>query len=248
MKQLTYILFLFLSFQATGQTLVNPYIAKRVTSAPPAPTIPSFITNAYDASEASSITHASNVVSQWNDIIGSNNLTQGTAANRPLWNGTDAILFSWSTASGSDDYMNGLIPGSYSLPVTFYLILNSNSTGTGGTILRNIGAGQALLFHNLGGNTMRGFLGNGGDVAYTNNTQVCVKVVYNGASSSIQINNGTPVTFGTAVTSITDATVGWQGAGPGVTFNAIYRANLVPNGTQDSEIKAYITSKWGITF
>lgn len=232
----------------SGQTLVNPYIAKRVESTPPAGGVPAFITNYYDARVGSSITHASNVVSQWNDLRGSNHLTQATAGQRPLWNGSDGVFFAWSTASGNDDRMTGLEPGPYSLPITFYMVLSANGVAAGNGILRAATPATTILSHDAGSSRIQATLGTTGNASYTTNTQVCVVVIYNGTSSTVRINGGTPATFGNSTSSITDLTLGYIGSGTGWTCNAIYRANTVPNSTENGDMEAYITSEFGITF
>ncbi len=46
----------------------------------------------YDAANVASLTITSNKVSQWNDLMGSFNLTQGTAGSRPLYNASPRTI------------------------------------------------------------------------------------------------------------------------------------------------------------
>lgn len=248
MRKGIYILILFiLPFTAVGQwTAIVGAIS--TPSSAPAGGVPAFITNYYDAREGSSITHASNVVSQWNDLRGSNNLTQSASNNRPLWNGTNGIFFSWSTLAANDDYLTGLEPGPYSLPITFYMVLTANGTAAGNGILKTTTPNTTVLSHDAGSSRIQGVLGTTGNASYTNNTQVCVKVTYNGTSSTLQINSGTIATFGNSTSSFTGLSLGWTGSGTGWTCNAVYRTNKVPNSTENGYMEAYITTEWGITF
>lgn len=82
----------------TAMTLIRAGVSAGGLWTPANLTYPGFW---LDASDASTITHTSNSVSQWNDKSGNDyHFTQATSANRPTWNGTDAI-----TSDGSNDVM-----------------------------------------------------------------------------------------------------------------------------------------------
>jgi len=73
--------------------------ATKASTQPVDPFVPtmagSIVGGWYDATDGATITHASNVVSQWNDKSGNNrHVSQaGATTLRPTWNGTDGIVF-----------------------------------------------------------------------------------------------------------------------------------------------------------
>jgi len=139
----------------------------------------------------SGITEAGSGVSQWDDASGNGyHLKQGTDTNRPSKESDGSILF-----NGSDNNMRA-DAFTFEQPEELYILVNLKSW----TEFRFIFDGEALnsgriqqvtatpeLAIYAGGSVI-------GNVSLTLNTFGILRVVFDGANSLIQLNNGTPVT------------------------------------------------------
>ena len=103
----------------------------------------------FDASDTGTITEALGVVSQWDDKAGSNDVSQGTEANRPTTstiNGNASILFDGSNDVLFNNSVNLATPDS-----TFFLVMTSLSdSGTHYMCTHNNGGANALFFRHVG--------------------------------------------------------------------------------------------------
>jgi hypothetical protein len=132
-----------------------------------------------------------NLVSAWKDCLGSgNDLGDGTNAwTRPIWS-ANGILF-----DGSNDFMK---TAAFTLnqPVTIYIVLKVVSFSAWMTIIDGGTANYGALLERATTPTIGAFAGTNaletGDLAV--NTWGIVTIVFNGASSSIQVDNHDAVT------------------------------------------------------
>jgi len=250
MKQLTYILFLFLSFQATGQTLVNPYIKKRTASAP-APTLPT--TNLwaqYDAHDVASVINTAGKVSQWSDISGnSRHMAQATADRQPNYNGSTAISFDLTGLVQFDDWLDNFMgSANVSRPVTIYLVIQCVAPPSGSIPVLTRGGGTAFINYNSD-YTFTVTPGNGTatTAAVTDNTLLLLKFILNNTATEIQVNNVTPVTFTSTTTSLsTTNRIGGassQTSGSVTIQGAIVYKTGTPN---DTDVKAWADYRYSI--
>lgn len=187
-----------------SSTAAYPFMTKRkglyqprlTTAAAVASWSPAQLTNPvswYDASDTATITASSNAVSQWNDKIGTNHLTQGTGANQPTTgstiNGKNVVTF-----NGTSHWMQKLTTPALSQPGTIWAVFKLSSTA-GSQIFVDGGNGNRWLLWNQGGQTTfqlyaGGFANTGVNTDTSIHSHV---VVFNGASSSYDID-GTPHT------------------------------------------------------
>lgn len=128
-----------------------PYITMAVvneTSETPPPTSPVGTPQAwYDAEDTGSITTVSDAVSQWNDQMGSFNLTQGTAGDRPLYGGGAARTINGITVVEwvSSDFLTSSCPRDDRTSTAFVVGL-SDSTAANRTMLGGSGGDGADQF------------------------------------------------------------------------------------------------------
>lgn len=251
MRYFKYILFLFLSFQATGQTLVNPYIAKRVESAPPAPTLPT--TNLwaqYDAHDVASVVNTAGKVSQWSDISGnSRHMTQATADRQPNYNGSTAISFDLTGLVQFDDWLDNFMgASSVSRPVTMYLVIQCVAPPSGSIPVLTRSGGSAFINYNSDFTfTVTPNNGTATTAAVSDNTLLVLKFILNNTATEIQVNNVTPVTFTSTTTSISSTNriggASSQTSGSVTIEGAIIYKTGTPD---DADVKEWIDWRYGI--
>lgn len=252
MKQITYILFLFLSFQATGQTLVNPYIKKVTASAPPAPTLPT--TNLwaqYDAHDVSSVVNTAGKVSQWSDISGnSRHMTQATADRQPNYNGSTAISFDITGFSMFDDWLDNFMgSANVSRPVTMYLILQCVAPPTGSIPVLTRSGGSAFINYNSDFTfTVTPGNGTATTAPITDNTLVVLKFILNNTATEIQVDNVTPIVFTSTSTNIS-ATNRISGSSSQTSGSVTFEGAIIyKTGTpDDTDVKAWVDYRYGIS-
>lgn len=150
------------------------------------------------------ITSATNAVSQWDDASGNaRHLKQTTGAAQPTLQGDNSILF-----DGSADFLKA---DAFTLnqPTTIYLLgrwvtWTSNDCMFGGNA-----TSTGILQQTVGTPQVRAFAGTGlGTISPTLNTYCVQIVVFNGASSVLQLNSGAPVTGAGGASNMAGFTLG----------------------------------------
>ena len=209
----------------------------------------------YDASDASTITKSSNLVSQWNDKSGqTNNLVQATGANQPLWvdavqNGKPVIRFDGSDPNRMK--VSTFSGGNETQPNTVFVVANAG-TGSGDYVFDSA-TGDRAGFYSTGSPVVYNlYAGNEVSTGFSASTTVKLyTIIFNGASSFVRQNG----TAGSNVNASTGAINGlvlgnYQGE---VLANSLtgdiceflfYGANIT--GTDLTDIEYYLTTKWGL--
>lgn len=233
------LLILLFPFIAHGQILVNGW--KQGGSSPTLPTA-----NLWAYYEADQGVTGS-PVSQWNDLSGNaRHLTQGTSANRPTYNGTNTITFAYSTNS-QHLFRTSTPTVPYTVYVVGTIVTNSNYTiitcdANSGSINHSMfGDGsQFRLTSNNGSNQI-------GTTLPANNTLVLMRGVFNGASSTVQINNAAAGTGNIGATAPNNFFMLGYDFGTGFAGNFTVRAVYIYQGAvTDADVKAYTSWKWGV--
>jgi hypothetical protein len=179
----------FAPVQAQRIPIVNGW--KYAGGGSPAPSFPT--TNALFAFAGNNgVTHSSNVVSAWDDIIGTRDATQSSSSNRPDWNGTNAITF---TAS-NNDYLTVAYAPSGTLNI--YMVIRIDNLATTSYIAGEIGA----TFTAFDGGTDKIGVSDGVNAIYQSNTIANTSTFYlihihveSGTNASyIAVNNGSNTT------------------------------------------------------
>ena len=138
------------------------------------------------------ITSASNAVSQWDDQSGnSRNLLQATGTNQPALQTDRSILF-----DGVDNFMK-CDAFTFNQPETVYILCKQITWTLGGTFVDGNTAGSSIqISQRVGSPTLQIYAGlfvaDNSDLAI--NTYGALAAVFNGASSSLQVNNNTATT------------------------------------------------------
>tara|TARA_R110000824_G_scaffold37873_1_gene116208 strand:- start:26 stop:1354 length:1329 start_codon:yes stop_codon:yes gene_type:complete len=204
----------------------------------------------YDANDTSSITKdGSDRVSQWNDKKGSENLLQATGANQPLWisadkNGKDVI-----SCTNVAYQMETSSAASTAQPQSFYCVykLPANDGSTRRAISSENFGQQTWLAstadqHNMYAGSQVGFT----DGGYSDTWRI-VKYVFNGTSSVLAMNNLNKATGDTGTTAALGLEVANIGNPPQSIYGEILRYDSVLSATDDADLMAYLSEKWGIS-
>jgi hypothetical protein len=193
------------------------------------------------------ITHSSNRVSVWADQSGNGrDLSQPTAGNQPLWNGTDAINFQGSRI----DALN--IATTIAQRFTVYIIAQVNVTTNGDAAQMMIDANGNLFMlvtRTAGVNNMQAYGNSFGSLltstaSVTNSTYYMFKGDYNGGSSAITTN--ATVTSGSLGSNTTGSPlfVGYFGSN---TTSFDVKRILMYQGTHNAtDVATYLTSTYGV--
>jgi hypothetical protein len=152
------------------------------------PTDISSLAHWYDASDSSTITKDSstNRVSQWNDKKGSDNLTESTSGDQPLWTDADqnskAVIDFVSSRGLSNN------ASSVAQPNTYFVALTAPAST--GTTRRPFTSGNQQVFTSASANSWGIYAGSqpafSGDIGTS--FQIW-EITFNGSSSSWKINN-----------------------------------------------------------
>ena len=134
------------------------------------------------------ITETGAGVSQWDDASGNTrHLKQGTDTNRPAKQGDGSILF-----DGADNFLK-CDAFTLNQPFTVYLLAKQVTWTSGDYLFDGNTTNSALLRQRTSSPRLGLFAGTVADVAdttWTLDTYMPVAVVFDGASSVLQINNG----------------------------------------------------------
>ncbi len=259
MKQIASVflaLCMFLSALPAGAVLVDSYRY-----------IPSFVPTSIsgmvlwlDASDTSTITASSNLVSQWNDKSGTgNNFTQGTGSRQPS-SGTRTLAGLNTVDYTGDDYMMGP-SGLYSIsagPNTIFIVYASDNTVTDQRMLSGSDdATNSRLMARFNGNTAvegrNTSVTTSATVSRTSDTVAHVFVLQrSGLVISVYHDGGVA---GTGVASDVTLTSLVMGASPGL-GTGFFDGRIVEIGIYNSAIStanmnlygAYLAGKWGFTW
>lgn len=186
-------------------------------------------------------------VSQWSDQSGNNrHLTQATGANQPALQGDNTILF-----DGVNDYLK---TSSFTLvqPSTVY-ILGQQVAWTYGRYWfdgAGLNGGGILQAGNSGGNVanrLTYFAGSypTGSVDLSLGTYSVVQVVFNGASSLIQLDAAAAVTGTTGANSLGGITLGAagnNGVNGNIRIKEVIVYSVAHDATQRAAVRAYLAT------
>ena len=205
-----------------------------------------------DAADASTITLSNNAVTQWNDKSGnSNNATQPTVGNQPLYSNSFVFL------NGTTQFFNVNLDFLAAVSHNFFIVLrNFNYTNIYGAANPGVGANSLHIgFVGLGGYRMNHW-GNDWYPSYTANYKVnqtnllnfnwvnnSSKIIY--ANGGLEGSNPQPGTIGTMSGGGRIGNVVNQGfLNANIYEILIYTGTLTTN--QRQQIEGYLTSKWGL--
>ncbi len=181
----------------------------------------------------SGITESAGNVVGWTDVISGQSLVQGTAGNRPLLKPDGSIEF--------DGVDNFLATGAFTLnqPFTVYLYAQQVSWTANDIIFDGFSYQSAMLAQ--GGVSPQVFAFAGaigpvnGDWIEVGNIGRALAVVFNGASSTIDVDNTAGTTTGNASTQNAGGfTLGSGGAGTGNFSNIRVWEVIINNGADDA--------------
>lgn len=214
-----------------------------------------------DASDATSITHIANAVTQWNDKSGnSRHATQGTALNRPVTNtttvnGLNSIDFDGTNhALALPSYFDNLSTKDYTIYITFR---PDTTTGTD-SLFASEAAGNGLAMYYTSTNfrgvsTAFATISDEASLATTIAPHIAMlrknatefRMFRDGMFGSSKVpSGGFTATFGT-----------WLGASNNGSFNSLMDGRmcevLIYEAThteaQVNSVQNYLGSKWGVT-
>ena len=134
-------------------------------------------------------------VSQWNDLSGNgNNLSQSTVGLRPAYNATDAAYNNQPTLSFSAVANTVIGGGSITHAQPYTIIFVGDSALAGSSIIESGGTYSGLYTFGPGAGYICFYAGTGQQSNTGITSKSVVAAVFNGASSSIYVNNSsTPV-------------------------------------------------------
>ncbi len=205
-----------------------------------------------DASDASTITKASDLVSQWNDKSGeANHIAQGTGTNQPLWvdsvqNGLPIIRF-----DGTDNFMDRatFTGGEEAQPTTIFIVCKfPTSSGArfiidGGTTSKR----HALYETTVYGMTTSVLNGTGGTLDTTN--ILLYTAIFDGASSVFYKDQVSQFTPSLGTEALNGTTLGKDFGGSAysnidVAEILIYNARV--SAGDITLVEDYLIAKWAV--
>ena len=208
----------------------------------------------YDASDATTITKTSDLVSQWNDKSGNgNHLLQSTGTNQPLWvdaeeNGLPVIRF-----DGVDNFIRivAYASGTLAQPNTYFVVM----TQAGGVSHVSLDAGvTSSNRHAIFSNTSNYHsMYAGTTIADTTAISGFEQTTYlfNGASSTIRVNKSETKTGNAGTQGVDGLTLGSNQASTPTEFSATDIAEVIIYDADVSDanrtiIEDYLATKWGL--
>lgn len=210
----------------------------------------------YDASDTSTITKASDLVSAWNDKSGQgNNLAQATGTNQPLWvdsvqNGKPVIKF-----DGVDNFMTGTTVAT-TQPTTFLIVAKmSVDIFDSETVFDTVSDGatsRQVMGSDFDENILIWYAGISGTYTPLDSTNFkTYNGILNGATSYLR-QQGVEVIadFDAGAGVLNGITVGqaYGGSQVGAPWIAEFICyNKTLTAQEIIDIEAYLTNKWGTT-
>lgn len=188
----------------------------------------------------------SNVVSQWNDLSGSNNhLTQGTAALRPLYNASLGVIF-----DGKGDYLKSAA-FTYNQPCHIYMVVRNRAYESDHGIAD--GNLNGYRFGQTASGNMYMYAGTAGaiitDEVLNTTDYYIVRLLYSGANSKGQVNNySAKATAGIGTQPWGGITLGARGTGNDpaqVTIKEAIFRNAADDTATETAIFNYLAYKHG---
>jgi hypothetical protein len=198
----------------------------------------------------SGITLNAGNVASWNDLSGNgNHMVQGVAVNQPLFlsgaiNNFPAVQF-----NGQSNLLRNATM-SMAGPLTLYYVLKQISFGLNKYLdYSNSAQGDAYTLYQV--NTSPNISVSGG-VLHSNlaplNTYVIITVVYNSTTSSLQINNNSPITGATGTRDGVGLSIGGVHTFAGLNCNFELAERMIYAGVQTSgqisALKNYLQNKY----
>jgi hypothetical protein len=188
-------------------------------------------------------------VQQWNDQSGNGfNVSQGTAANRPGYVTTQSTpALHWTTTSQGLLDSGGFTP--LSQPIEYFVVASESSTSAGVLVDTNAGTGCSTFANGLNINVSNGGTQIAGPPILAS-TPFVSDSIFNGSTSSIAVNGGTPVTGNLSTTGTgtslaigerTTGGVGWLGNIQEVVF---YSRKL--SASERTRVLRYLGGRYGI--
>lgn len=194
-------------------------------------------------------TTSGGTVSAWADANGgSPSIVQATGSKQPADSG-GAYVF-----DGINDDLKGLFTIADE-PVTYFVVAKMNAWTTNKYLLDGGAADQGVWFQNgvtPQTNLFVSATGGGNNTDLAVGTYGVLTLEFNGASSAITVNNGTPTTTTTgAGKTKTGLTLGGAGNGTSNFSSVAYKAAFLTTGTRSAgekaAIKALLYAAYGVT-
>jgi hypothetical protein len=203
----------------------------------------------YDVSVSSTV-HIGTGVSQWDDRSGNgHHLIQGTGADQPVYSGsgTSALI----TFNGTSQWLRAVF--TLNQPCTLFYVVRQITWVNGHYLIDGSGGDQMNIQDFSSTPQILLFAGGGVSVTNTGLTVGSMKVVcgvFNGASSTLSVNDNTKGTGSAGTANPAGITVGAKGGGASNWSNiAVQYISLYPsalsNGDQTTEI-TNLRTYWGI--
>ena len=201
----------------------------------------------------------SNRVSQWDDIsaAAANHLTQATDAKKLVWTAARVNGLPTLIADGADDCML-TAAFTWNQPECIYLVMNMISFTDVDYILDGVAIYKMVFYQNAPSPGMALYT----DTFYVSgcrNTDLAVgsfgivRVVFNGASSEIRVNNNVATTGDPGTGSAGGFTLAAAGLAGGVNsqwinaeYAMIWGYNVVPTTAEDTAMMTYLNTKFAI--
>lgn len=207
----------------------------------------------YDSTDLTTITKdSSNRISVWADKLGvaARNLLQAGADNvKPTWSST-GVLF-----DGVRQFMKTAIIADIVRPTFQYMVVNLKSFTTDDVISDGYATGNGRIKNQTTGTTLLAFYAGGTEKysvdAIAADQRIIIRVLWNAASSSIQINDHTIWTGALGTTSnMTGFTLGRAGTS-GTAYGHMEVQEIILRVATDSQqtsdsIMNYLKTKYGV--
>lgn len=208
------------------------------------------LTGHWDASVSSSVHATATRVSQWDDQSGNgNNLLQAVAANQPVYSGTGtSSIITFSNSIGY--FMKATF--TFNQPETVYLVAKQ-VTWVGNTYMMDGSSTDKMdiFFRTSSPNFALyagSFIANNADL--TVGSLKVIAAVFNGASSSSSVNDGTKATGNCGANNAGGLTLGSNGNGSGafgdVAVSEVYAYSAAHDNATQTSMVSYLRTKWGI--
>jgi hypothetical protein len=215
----------------------------------PAGGAPSFLTSDGET-ELWYISDADNVtivtgVSQWNDMSGhSRNLLQATGADQPTFNSSTGIAF-----DGTSDYLETAAFTAISPPLTLYLVFLMPAYQQWSTLFSYNGSPVVRIVETWESGRLE-FSDGTYDLQLTSvpiNTWGVITIIVNGASSSIQLNDHTPVTGTMSTAALNGFAAGTYSSDFAyVTFKEIIVRSVAETSDNKTSVIDYLMTTYSI--
>jgi hypothetical protein len=225
-------------------TFSNHVVTNYVSAPPPILVLEDYITDDHTISywsytNTANMTLEASLITAWADTIGSNNLTSD-AAYRPL------LIAGGVDFNGGQGFYD--IPFTYAQPEFIYIIFRMNTWTDGDYIFDGYTGDGGLLYQKASANNLRAYAGSASSEAtsLSLDTWYIARVYFNGASSKLIINDGTPITGNFGASAMNGISIGCRGGG-GSNSDITIKAILLRNSDEDeSEIYNALKSRFGI--